>query len=585
MVGTTDPFLLQNASSNMYPNPFFDYLSRLMPRNIKDMFQWLEYLYANFGQVYPVIKKFSEYAITEIVYNSTSNKVKTNAKKVFDKKLQMKATLINVSNDFHLYGNSFTSLYRPFIRYLNCKKCSQRHNAENTPYTWDPKNFAYLIRCTKCKHHGRALVKNVKLRDVNRLRIIRWDPKQMEIEYNPVSGESQYYYNFPEYLKKELKKKNPSPFILDRMPWEYVQAMKSKKLFKFKSDKIYHMKNPSPAGVSQEWGFPGLLSALKPYFYTAILKKANEAIAFERLTPWRVLYPQGSSASNDPSQYINMKKWRTELQSAMREWKRDPNMVKLSPIPVGMQQIGGDGRALLLSNEIKMEEENIITSMGVPVEFIRGGLTHAGGSVTLRMIENILFTFTSQLETMMQWLTDEVNNYMNYEEVEVNLIPFKLVDDVQQKQLILQLWEAGKISDTTASEYFDINFEEERKKLISDNEQNAKTEQKMNRVMADIQNNIAEQLRQQEMGDPLSYDPQAVMQVAQEQAMQLTQLPAEERKNALAQMEQTDPVLHAVVQKEVRSIFSTQQAQGVGQEGAPAGGQASGSGPAVGASY
>ncbi len=227
----------------MYPNPFFDYLSRLMPRSIKDMFCWLEYLYANSGQVYPVIKKFSDYAITEITYTSASPKVKTNAKKIFDEKLQMKYTLINISNDFHLYGNCFVSLYRPFTRNLLCSKCNHVHNAEKTNYDWDPKTFSYIIRCNKCKHKGRATVKNIKLRDLNRLKIIRWDPKQMDIEYNPVSGESQYYYNFPEYLKKELKKRKPSSFILDRMPWEYVQAMKSKKLFRFKSDKIHHLKN------------------------------------------------------------------------------------------------------------------------------------------------------------------------------------------------------------------------------------------------------------------------------------------------------------------------------------------------------
>lgn len=595
-----DPFTLQNASSNMYPNPFFDYLSRIMPRNIKDMFQWLEYLYANSGQVMPVIKKFSEYAITEIVYNSSSPKVKENAKKIFNEKLNLKDTIINISNDFHLYGNSFTSLYRPFIRSLECRQCGHKHNVEKTEYSWEPKSFSYLLCCIKCKHHGKAKVVNIKLRDITRLKIIRWDPKHMEIEYNPVTGESQYYYNFPEYLKKELKKKNPSPFILDRMPWEYIQAMKSKKLFKFKSDKIFHLKNPSPAGVSQEWGFPGLLTALKPYFYTAVLKKANEATAFERLNPWRVMYPQAASSTSDPAMYMNLNKWRTELQSAIRNWKRDPNSIKLSPIPVGVQQIGGDGRALLLHQEIKMEEENIITSMGVPVEFIRGGLTHTGGSVTLRMIENILFTFTSQLERMMQWMTDEVNNYMNYEKVKVHLVPFKLVDDVQQKQLVLQLWEAGKVSDTTASEFFDIDFGEERKKLLSDSEQNAKTENLMSRMITQMQNNVAEQVRQQENGDPLNYDPAAVYAIAEEQAMQLTQIPAEERKQALKEMEMADPVLHAVVTKIIRSIFSSQQAQGVGSamggqhgggggfshgqnlNGTPAGGSATGSGPAVG---
>ena len=357
---------------------------------------------------------------------------------------------------------------------------------------------------------------------------------------------------------------------MDRMPWEYIQAMKTKKLFRFNNDKIYHLKNPSPAGVSQEWGFPGLLCALKPYFYTAVLKKANEATAFERLKPWRVLYPEGNNPLANPATMINMSKWKSELQNAVKTWRRDPDAIKISPVPVGMQQIGGDGRALLLNNEIKMEEENTITSMGVPLEFVRGGLSHAGGSVTLRMLENSLFTYSSQLNKGLQWITDEVNGYMSYEKVETEMVPFKLVDDVQQKQLIYQMWAEGKISDTAASEYFDIDFAKEREKIESDTAQNAKSEARTQRILEDIQNNVATQVRQQAQGDPLSYDPQAVFQVAQEQAMQMTQMPAEHRKQALAQMEQTDPVLHALVQKLVRTIFQSQQSQGVGMAGPPA---------------
>ena len=558
------PFIQGGSGSEMYPNPFFDYLSRLMPRNIKDMFTWLEYLFANSGQVYPVIKKFAEYAITDISYSSPSPKIEANATKVFEDIMQLKATLINISNDFHLYGNSFLSIYRPFIRNLVCTKCNKTHNVEKTPYKWNTSKFAYEIKCMKCGYKGIAKVKNTKLRNINRLRVIRWDPKHIDIEFNPVTGESQYYYNFPDHIKREVKKAKPSPFILDRMPWEYIQAMKAKKLFKFNTNKIFHLKNPSPAGVSQEWGFPGLLCALKPYFYTAVLKKANEATAFERLKPWRILYPEGNNQLANPATMINLGKWKSELQTAIKTWRRDPDTVKISPVPVGMQQIGGDGRALLLNNEIKMEEENTITSMGVPLEFVRGGLGQSNGTVTLRMLENTLLTYTSQLKTALQWITDEVNGYMNYEKITATMVPFKVIDDVQQKQLLLQLWEAQKVSDTTATKFFDIDFAKEREIIESDTAQNAKSEERMNRIYEDIQNSIATQIRQQAMGDPLSYDPMAVYQVAEEQAMSLTQMPADQRKQELQAMEQTDPVLHALVQKLVRSIFSSQQSEGVG---------------------
>ena len=569
-----------NNSSQSYPNPFFDYLSKMMPTSIKSMFHWLEYLYANSGQVYPVIKKFSEYAITDIVYDSESPKTKTRAKELFDTHLRMKFVLINISNDFHLYGNSFVSIYRPFVRNLKCKGCRKTYNVEKVDYEWDPKNFKYLLKCPSCGHRGNAEVQNLTLRDKTRLQVIRWDPKQIEIEFNPTNGQSRYYYDFPASLKKELKKKKPSPFILNTMPWEYVQAMRQKKMFRFKHDKIYHLKNPSPAGVSQEWGFPGLLCALKPYFYTAILKKANEAIALERLNPWRILFPQGNGASTDPAMMMNMGKWKNELEVAVKRWRKDPNSIKTSPIPVGVQEVGGNGRALLLHQEIKLEEDNTVTAMGVPLEFHKGGLSNSGGSVTLRMLENVLFTYTDQLERMLQWLANEMSTFMNYPKVEVSLIPFKLVDDVQQKQLIIQLWEAGKVSDTTASEFFDLDFEKERKRILKDSKDTAVLENSVQSSLQEMQSSISAQIKQEMSGNPLNYDPQAVMQVAQEQAQQLAQMPAESRKQQMEQMEQQDPVLHALVQKVLKSIFASQQSDGMGT-GTP-GGQQSGNGPSVG---
>lgn len=566
---------------NVYPSAFFDYLSRLMPRKLKLLFRWLEYLYVNSGHVFATIKKFSEYPITEFTYDTTNEDEKKKLKDVLENKLKLKACLIQVGIDYHIYGNSFTSLYKPFNRYLHCKKCNEKYNAANYPYEWMPQTYEFKIVCEKasCGHVGIAKVTHENSLDSTRLKIIRWDPKDIDINHNPITGESEYYYNIPDSIKSRLKTKKVDKFLLNTLPWEFIETIKKKRIFKFAPGQIYHMKTPSPAGINQEWGFPGLLGVMKPFFYTAILRKGNEAIALERIVPWRILYPQASSGSNDPAQFINLQRWKNELQDAIKKWRKDPNMVKLSPIPVGMQQMGGDARGLFVANEIQQAEEMIITSLGVPKEFIYGGLTHAGGSVTLRMIENLLFTYIGQLLELAQWVCDGTTEYLSLRKVKIGMVDFKLIDDIQQKQLIGQLYQNKEVSSTTFLKLLDIDAETERDQIAEDTMAKVKVEYETQQKMNKFKNSLATKVDSQLTGQP-QYDPNQLMMMAMTQAQQLARAPVEQRNQALKQMKATDPVMATLVAQALGEIHRQQNKQPM-SGGAPSPQQSGGGSPST----
>ena len=567
----------QNQSNNLgahnlgnaYPNAFFDYLSKLMPRKLKTLFKWLEYLYVNCGQVFSVIKKFSEYPITSLTFDTTDSKLSGKLNEILCKHVKIKAALINVGLDYFVYGNTFVSVFKPFTRWLICTHCNHKHNGTNYPYEWMPSQFKFRIKCSACGKSSVAAVAHEKLKDTNKIKIIRWDPKEIDINWNPVTGESEYYYTIPERIKARLRTKKPDKFLLNTLPWEFIQTVHKKKIFKFRDDQIYHMKNPAPAGINQEWGFPGLIGCLKPFFYTAILRKANEAIAYERLVPWRILFPQASTSNSDPAQFVNLSRWSTELKDAIQKWRRDPNLVKLSPIPVGMQQVGGDGRALLVANEIAQTEEGIITSMGVPKEFIYGGLTHAGGSVTLRMLENLLFTYTDQLTDLLQWVVDQVAEFAGLQTVPVGLVDFKMIDDIQQKQLLGQLYQQKEISATTFLKAVDIDIEKERDQIIQDEVKKHIMNKTLERKIAEMTDNLAAKAEQNAGGNPLSYDPNLVMQVAYQEAQTMLQMDEQARKQRVAQLQMQDPVLSILVDTSMKDLQKQMKQQGAYLAGPP----------------
>lgn len=569
-----DPSTLSH-SDNVYPNAFFDYLTKLLPKKLKVLFVWLEYLYVNSGHIFGALKKFSEYPITEITIETrteANKELKNKVEHILHNVIKIKKQLICWGLDYNIYGNSFLSLFKPFNRYLVCRHCKAKHNAAKTDYTWNSSTFEFKIVCQSCKKSGIALVEHEKSMDKNKLKVIRWNAKDIDINHNPITEEREYYYTIPQSIITRIKNAKPDKFLLDTLPWEFILTIKANKIFKFSEGAIYHMAMPAPAGINKEWGFPGLLSAMKPFFYTAILRKANEAIALEHIVPMRVLYPQGTSSSNDPTQYISLSRWKDEMEGAIKKWRRDPNHIKFSPIPVGVENLGGDGRAMLTLAEVQAAEENIVTSMGVPKEFVYGGMSDKSGGVTLRMLENMFFTYTDQLKDGMQWITNEICDYLGLERVTTGMVPFKLIDDVQQKQTTIQLGlQTGVISKTSITSLLDHDIDEEREKQLQEAIAEAQQAKKINEEISKIEQSLSQQVKNEQTSNPLNYDPMAVMQVGQQQAMALIQIPMEQRKSMLLQLQAQDPVLHAVVTRALDDMHKMERQQGAGAVAAAGG--------------
>ena len=249
-----------------HPNPAFDFLTGFVPRKLKDLFKWCEYLSVNSAHIYAALKKFGELVITDIELGTSNDALRRNYKRLFERTLKIKQALLLASLDKHVYGNHFTSIYQPFVRYLKCNRCSKLTNITSTDYKFTLKKLEFSYKCPHCKGASYGKVVDQKVLAAGRLHIIRWDPKLMDIEYNPVSGASVYYYNIPQELKDKVLK--GSKHIINAMPMEFLENIRDDTLFRFTHGKIFHIKTASPAGFSQQWGFPPLAATMKQFLST-----------------------------------------------------------------------------------------------------------------------------------------------------------------------------------------------------------------------------------------------------------------------------------------------------------------------------
>jgi hypothetical protein len=977
-----------------HPNPAHDFLTGFVPRKLKDLFKWCEYLMYNSAHVYAALRKFGELVVTDLEYGTSNEALRRNYRRLFEKTLKIKSALLMASLDKHIYGNHFTSIYKPFVRSLKCPSCQQLVAIQHTDYKFELKSLAFTYHCLHCKRDVRGTVVDRKILAASRVHIIRWDPKLMDIDYNPITGQSVYYYNIPQDVKDQVK--SGSKHLINSMPMEFLENIRDNKTFRFEKDALFHIKVPSPSGIDQQWGFPPLASTIKLFLYTMTLRKANEcvsldtlietstglvpaddvrvgdlvrthlgrwrpveqkwyrdakddeigcritlsglrhlsgvfsphhpiltlrrtsdarrsdtkdkqtsseilqnphlyeevmcpaeqfekgdyilyprtipsepqqvdvakytgfantenyvysamslpsaqafeaesagehvkgvpgkiarrklkegsvpkrlpatrpmtedfayilghyvgngscnqrtvmiamgskteeplreairrefglecggynqrgncsmvtlcdvivkalikgmvpgtarvkrvpsevfhapdsvklaflkglweadghtregqdtlatssaglaydvyrmllhvgciatirehitpihaladgrvitpngpsyhvrvsgasqerlyalwnwedaeeitigksgffwkdyfaarvsvveeseeeqyidfkiaedstfciaggatknSIALEHVVPMRILHP-AQNGQQDFTQMISLARWQDEMKQNIRRWRRDPLHIMMAPVALGVSNLGGDGRAMLTLGELQEAEKSIMAALGIPQEFLYGGLTKAGMEATLRLIQNQTQGHADDMNDLLQWYSDQMSRYLGWEKIEAKLTPLKMVDDTESKQLLLSMatGQAGPsyVSMTTILERLDIDLDAEREKRLQETLDEARHNQRVQNELRKLQNNLSQQVQLQAQGTPgLNYDQQAVIAQADQIVQQLMGLDVGSRRSQLDSLSKEDAVMHAVVIQRLEDLQNQQGQQAKAQ--------------------
>lgn len=449
-----------------YPSPFFDVAHTYLPTTVKQMFRWCRYYFLTNPLINATVFKMAEYPITDILIDHENGNVKAKWTEYFQDHLRYRAFQTEVGLDYFTYGNAFVSIGYPFKKYLCCTKCGFQSPADKIRSNWQFTNHNFRLTCPKCGVTGDASVQDYYFRNASGIKLIRWNPEDIEITYNDITGEYTYFYTIPATVRNDIVigKKD----VLEGIPQVFLAALREQKGIVFSKDNLFHLRRPTLASHDRGWGIPLLLPVLKDVFYLQLMKKAQEAILLEHIVPLRILFPQAGSGTSDPYTTVNLVDWREHVAAEIARWRYDNNYIPIFPLPVGNQTVGGDGKALMLAGEIQQWSEQIITGMGVPREFLLGGMSYAGTNVSMRMLENAFLGYIMRHKALSRWVMREVASFLRWPEATIRFKPFKMADDLQRKAFDLQLNQAGKLSDTTLLSGSDYDQEEENKIMKSE---------------------------------------------------------------------------------------------------------------------
>lgn len=447
-----------------YPSPYFDLSQTYFPASIKELFQYCIYFYNTHCIIPAVVNKLAAYPITELVFAEQDEELRKKWKCLFIDELNIPFELFQAGIDMGVYGNSFIGVYFPFKRYLKCSECKSV-NSFNSIKTLKVRGRKLDLsgECPSCKKIASFEILDKYIRNVKKIKLIRYDPMAIDIISDPVSGERTYLWDLPSAYRDAIRQGKDLD-VFERAPKIVLEAVKEDKKIRLSNKNMYHMKRPSLAGMGQAWGFPLIMHALKSLYYLQVLKMAQEAIAIQHVIPLWVLFPSGGNGSDmPPAASINLNKWKSQIEKELGKWRKDRNYIPILNFPVGFEQIGGEGRALLLGPEVQQELQQVIASMAVPQEFVFGGMTWTGSSITLRMLENTFQGMRDGMQRFLRFLVSAFSRYLGYKQIDVYMSELKMADDVQRQQILMNLEATGKISTTRLLSELGFDVKEEDK--------------------------------------------------------------------------------------------------------------------------
>lgn len=438
----------QGMMQDPYPSPFLNLSDTHIPNRMSDLFELCRYFYMFDPLIAGAINSLATFPVTNVFLDESkiaqkakkdgdkndSDQLKTYKKALFEN-INLNKLLIEIGIDYWLYGNCF--IFGEFWENPDTKQKEWRH-------------------------------------------VVRLDPSRMIIDHNEATREIKYKWMVPEKIRRIVTTKKPRAEY-NKIPDLVKQAVEKSEAVVINPNNIYHFARPSDSMGDTIWGTPVIANVMKLLMYRNVLRQAQEAIAREHIVPFRVYYFERTQQYDPTVDWNNV---TTAFAAELNRSAKDPNYKVISPLPVNVLNLGGDGRALMLTPEIEQVQAEILAGMNVPREFIFGGVTWSGSSISLKILENQFITYRLLMQDMLNFLVKNMAKIRKEwrSEADNDALPtihmqeLKMQDDAQQKQLIINLNGAGKITDELLLKTMDIDPEKMASALESEMKKKIETD-------------------------------------------------------------------------------------------------------------
>lgn len=459
----------QHHNSLRYPNDYLDLASLYLPRTVKELFSYCRYYYRTSPIINPIVRSLARYPVTEVLVSETDPDIKAYWDNYINNQLNLRSFLIGARLDLNVFGNGFAYIHWPIQKILACPLCKKEERIEELHGYYKFRGMNYELNCKKCGQISReAIVTDVVKKSEKEIKLIRLNPELIDIEVCPLTGQTDYFYTIPRYLRNEIM--IGKRHIVERLPDIFIESLRKQKRLRLSDGKVYHFKRIS---ISEQdaigWGEPLLGPVLKSSYYTQVLRKAQESVMKSAIVPLRFVFPQAGDSQSSPYNNVNLLRWTNTIKTELVKWRRDANHVGIVPLPVGNQVVGADGKALLLYQELEMQGNEICNGMGVPLEFYKGGLSWSGSNMSLRLMQQDFVNDRVEMHNFCQdFVLGNIADFLGKNRPKMEFARFRMADDLQRSALENQLYGQQLLSGETVIEGMDHDFVKEKERIAKE---------------------------------------------------------------------------------------------------------------------
>lgn len=475
-----------------FADPFVDVASTMMPISVPAMLRHAEYFAVTNETFREALNRVAAYFITNVVVKGELGEDERTAQKDFlEREMRIIANLVEATISRLTYGNQYTSIVQPIVRYLVCPKCSTQYRLADwveRPEFRLRLDTRFSAVCQSCHYDGkmgggvdgRTGLPDGRPRDVpddSRPPIFRsWNPHDIRPIWVESIGQTvEYHWVIPADVRTEIKQATlpgGNKAVLCETPWEHILAVINDQNVRFTRDYIHHWYEPRLAGLRfRGHGVPRSIVNYRQLFYTQLLRRMNEVLALGHVVPIRVVSPANTSGRGEEGDILKVA-YQGDLRSRFNQilvnHRQDPNSIHYSPVPLQMQALGADARQLITADVLTQANDTLLNGAGVPVEFYRMTMQTQTAPVALRLVERYWAPLVSGLNELLEFVGRRLQSLKKWERAEYTLESVQLVDSIELNQLRVQMAQAGLLSRSQALKSVDADFREETRQKLED---------------------------------------------------------------------------------------------------------------------
>lgn len=531
-----------------------------VPRSMRGALELTEMLYYRSGIYKKATERTVDYFLTKPVFSSKDDAARKKIERIITQDFGAIPNLRDIGIDRLTYGNSFSSIHLPFKRVLRCRTCSSEQSMITDsgafiPFEFSLADASFHCRCKSCKGIVRHNVIDYPVRDASKVKMVRWDPKRITIEYTEITGDKRYWLEIDPEIAGRVRRSDP--FTLATLPWNFIVAIKNRQRFRFNNAHIYHSSESSLSGVNlRGWGVPPVLASFRNFFRLQVLYRYDEVMKMDYIVPLRIMSPTiMKTAQGNNVMEINLRNFAGEAMNAVQRHRVDGTDWNFFPFPVNYQAIGGEGQQLdqAQRDTIMAEEDRLLNVRGIPPELYRGSLTLVNAPVGLRLFEAGNTSLVSDLNRLLQWQTTIISRFLDCGNHEASMERVTLTDNLDDKAWRLNAAQSGLISRETGFSPLGIDVQEEDRRLLDEQMRQQREQTKAQQEMQMEQMSIGTQDadtqgtggQETSVGD---LDSQAQEWASQLLAPEMTDTA---RRQQLTSIRTTNGTLHALIIKKM----------------------------------